>query len=55
LVVVEGLTLLEARFHQTEVVPRTHLGYFQGNDGTTTDAMKGHLPSVHRDVLEAIL
>jgi hypothetical protein len=32
-----------------------HLGYRQGNNGTTTDAMKGHLPGVRWDVLEVIL
>ena len=35
-------------------MPQAHLGYCQGDSSTMADAMKGHLPGAHRDVLEAI-
>ena len=55
LVVVEVLFLREARLHQVKIMPRAHLGYCQGDSSTMTDAMKGHLPGTHRNVLEVSL
>lgn len=33
---------------------RAYLGHGQGNDGSILDAVEGHLPSTHENILKAV-
>ena len=49
------ITTGKARLEPPVIVLGVHLGDHQGNAGPLANTMEGDLPSVRRDILEAVL
>ena len=49
------ITIGKAGLEAPEIVPRVHLGDHQGNGSPLVNTMESDIPSMRRDILEAVL